>query len=479
VLALPAAILSLPVAWLTLRGASQVPGIAATAPDVTLSATAAFVAIGIASASSLAVGLLPVRGLLRIKPGSALQAYGARHTTSKGVARFRTALATSQVALSMALLAMTGVFTQSLANIARLDLGVEIESVVMFEATRGRDRFTDTGLFGRVEEALEALPGVSSVATSRLPVLSLEASVNQPPFTVEGLDAAALSAFPSSVSADFFQTFDVELLAGRTFNDTDSPITTVMVNQRFAEHFGLSPNEIVGRALSIGGGFRSEVVGVVANMRTGKVTGDIVPQTFGRFATRPIPTADGRMGSIFVDRSTFYVRSTRPPEELMNAVRETVARVDPTIPITNLQTMEQQFRTNVAIERFVAGTSTAFAVLATVLAALGLYGVLAYSVAQRSREIGLRVALGAPTNRIRDMVLRQVTRMAVIGVVLGAVAAWLLGRAARSLLFGVDPGDPLTLAAAVVVVAAVAYVAASIPARRASRVDPMSVLRYE
>jgi predicted permease len=479
VLALPAALLSLPVAWLTLRGASQVPGITATAPDVSLRATAAFVAIGIAVASSLAVGLLPVRGLLRIKPGSALQAYGARHTTSKGVARFRTALATAQVALSMALLAMTAVFAQSLANIARLDLGVEIDSVVMFEATRGPDRFTDTSLFGRVEEALEALPGVSSVARSGAPALSLDASLSPPVFTVEGLDVEALSAFQSGLSADFFRTFDVELLAGRTFNDTDSPITTMMVNQRFAEHFGLSPDEIVGRALNIAGVFRPEVVGVVANMRTGKVTGDIVPQVFQHIATRPTPGLDGRMGSTFSARSAFYVRSTRPPEELMNAVRETVARVDPTMPITNLQTVQQQFRNNIAIERFVAGTSTAFAVLATVLAALGLYGVLAYSVAQRSREIGLRVALGAPTSRIRGMVLRQVTRMAVIGVILGAAAAWLLGRAAQSLLFGVEAGDPLMLTAAAVVVAAVALGAASIPARRASHVDPMSVLRYE
>jgi predicted permease len=430
-------------------------------------------------ASSLAVGLLPVRGLLRIKPGSALQAYGTRHTTSKGVARFRTALATAQVALSMALLAMTAVFAQSLANIARLDLGVEIDSVVMFEATRGPDRFTDTSLFGRVEEALEALPGVSSVARSGAPALSLDASLSPPVFTVEGLDGEALSTFQSGVSADFFQTFEVELLAGRTFNDTDSPITTMMVNQRFAEHFGLSPDEIVGRTLNIAGVFRPEVVGVVANMRTGKVTGDIVPQAFQHIATRPTPGLDGRMGSTASARSAFYVRSTRPPEELMNAVRETVARVDPTMPITNLQTVQQQFRNNIAIERFVAGTSTAFAVLATVLAALGLYGVLAYSVAQRSREIGLRVALGAPTSRIRGMVLRQVTRMAVIGVVLGAAVAWLLGRAAQSLLFGVEAGDPLMLTAAAVVVAAVALGAASIPARRASRVDPMSVLRYE
>jgi ABC-type antimicrobial peptide transport system permease subunit len=141
--------------------------------------------------------------------------------------------------------------------------------------------------------------------------------------------------------------------------------------------------------------------------------------------------------------------------------------------------MEQQFRANISTERFVAQTSTAFAVLATALAALGLYGVLAYSVAQRSREIGLRVALGAPTGRIRRMVLRQVAGMAVIGLVLGAAAAALLGRAARSLLFGVEAGDPLVLAAAAVVLTVVTLAAAYLPARRASRVDPMTVLRYE
>jgi ABC-type antimicrobial peptide transport system permease subunit len=196
---------------------------------------------------------------------------------------------------------------------------------------------------------------------------------------------------------------------------------------------------------------------------SGKVTGDIAPQMFYTTAVR----------------DTFYVRSARPPEELMNTIRETVARVDPTLPVFNLQTMEQQFRANIALERFVAGTSTAFAVLATALAALGLYGVLAYSVAQRSREIGLRVALGAPTDRIRAMVLKQVTGMAVIGIVLGAAAAAVLGRAARSLLFGVEAGDPILLAAAAVVLTAIMLGAAYLPARRASRVDPMTVLRYE
>jgi putative ABC transport system permease protein len=466
VLALPAALLSLPLASLILRGASQVPGIAAAAPDARLSAAAAFVAIGVAVASALAAGLFPVRSLKRTEPGHTLQAYGTRQTTTKGLARFRAALATAQVALSMALLAMTGVFAQSLANIARLDLGVDLDSIVMFEASRGPDRFTDTALFGRVGEALEALPGVSSVATSGTPVLSLAASANQP-LAVEGVDAPALSTFMNRVSANFFQTFDVELLAGRTFNDTDS-FGSVIVNQRFAEHFGLEPDELVGRAIT-SSPVKIEIVGVVANLRAGKVTSEIAPQTFIRIATRNARSPN----------STFYVRSARPPEELMTLVRETVARVDPLMPITNLQTMQQQLRTNVEIERFVAGAATAFAVLATVLAALGLYGVLAYSVAQRAREIGLRVALGAPANRIRGMVLRQVAGMAVSGIVLGAVAAWFLGYAARAVLFGVEAGDPLALAVAAVMLAAVTFAAAYIPARRAARVDPVVALRSE
>jgi ABC-type antimicrobial peptide transport system permease subunit len=164
---------------------------------------------------------------------------------------------------------------------------------------------------------------------------------------------------------------------------------------------------------------------------------------------------------------------------LLDAVRETAARVDSIVPLANLRTMQQQVGENLATERYYAAASTAFAVLATVLAGLGLYGVLAYSVAQRSREIGLRVALGAPTNRIRAIVLRQVTRMAVIGVMLGTAGAALLGRAAQSLLFGVGAADPLALAAAAAVLIAVTLGAAYFPARRASRVDPMRVLRYE
>jgi predicted permease len=479
VLSLPAAMLSVPVAWVALRGASRVPGISAAAPDVALSGTAAFVAIGIAIAAALAVGLLPVRGMLRIKPGNALQAYGARHTATKGVARFRAALATVQVALSMALLATMAVFAQSLANIARLELGADIESLVMFEIGRrdGRNSYADTSFVPRLEGTLAAIPGVASVASSLYPLLELQARVGN--VTVEGVDAEALGTSTNTVGPHFFRTFGTELLAGRDFNDADtssSPLfgyigRAVIVNHRFAERFGLTAEAMIGRRIATGmfdpntrEVVTFEVVGVIGDLRlSGRIADEIQPQMFQTMAVR----------------DTFYVRGARPPEELMNTIRATVASLDPTMPVFNLQTMEQQFRANIAVERFVAGASTAFALLATALAALGLYGVLAYSVAQRSREIGLRVALGAPTSRIRGMVLRQVAGMAVIGIVLGAAAAALLGRAAQSMLFGVEAGDPLMLAAAAVVLTAVTFGAAYLPARRAARVDPVNVLRYE
>ena len=163
----------------------------------------------------------------------------------------------------------------------------------------------------------------------------------------------------------------------------------------------------------------------------------------------------------------------------MNAIQATVARVDPRMEIAGRQTMEQAIRDTVAIERFAAGAASAFAVLATARAALGLYGVLAYSVAQRSREIGLRFALGAPTARVRGMVLKQVMRMAVIGVVLGWIAAWALGLAAQSVLLGIEASDPMALVAAAALLTAIMFGAAYIPARRASRVDPMTVLRND
>jgi len=469
-LALPAAFLGLPVAWVTLRMlANGMPGVPAGVFDVDLSFGAALVAVGAAVVSALAFGLFPVRGLTRTEPGKRLHAYGSRQTAAKGVALFRASLATAQIALSMTLLAITGVFAQSLANLARTDLGLDIASVVTFSMapeTNGYSPQEAVQLFNRIEDELAAIPGATSAAFSLLPVLaSMAFNLNA---NLDGANGPVrfVTHF-NSVSPDFFRTLGIPLLAGRNFTDADrtGAANVAVVNERVAAILGRN-QEIIGRRIRVFGD--AEIIGLVADAKDSDVRGEIEPQVFMlRAPGAPVSSA------------SFYVRAATSPEALLDAVRETAGRVDPNVPIRNLRTMQEQLGDNLATERFAAAAATVFAVLTTVLAALGLYGVLAYTVAQRSREIGLRVALGAPAGRIRGMVLRQVTWMAAIGVVLGVIAGWLLGRAARGLLFGVEPGDPLVLTAGAVVVAAVALGAAYIPARRASRVDPMSVLRYE
>jgi putative ABC transport system permease protein len=473
-LALPAALLSLPIALLALQGvASGMLGIptAAFAADVNLGA--AFAAIGVAVVAALAAGLLPIRTLTRTEPGKTLQAYGSRQTSSRGVARFRAALATVQIALAMALVAMTAVFAQSLANIARVDLGLDVDSVIAFSVspqTIGYAQDASARLFDRLDEELAAIPGVASAASSMYPLLS----GGEPGWVirvVEGADVGEPVVPFNVVSDGFFRTLGIDLLAGRDFTaaDTAGAPAVAVVNRRFVERFGLDGAGLGARFSPSPRVPPLEIVGLVADTKYGNVTDDIGPQVFlarGQSAFR-------------AGLATFYVRTAQAPAAVMNAIRETVARVDPAVPITNLRSMRMQVRENLAMERFVAGASTAFAVLATLLAGLGLYGVLAYAVAQRAREIGLRVALGAPARRIRALVLRQVAAMAAIGIAVGAAAAWMLGGAARSLLFGIEAGNPLALAAAGAVLAAVALVAAYFPARRASRVDPMSVLRCE
>jgi putative ABC transport system permease protein len=469
-LAVPAALLSLPVALLVLRGlASGVPGVPPEAFDVELSALAAAVGIVVALIAALGFGLFPVRGLARTDPARTLHAYSVRQTSSKQVARFRSLLATVQVALSMALLAMTGVFAQSLGNIARIDLGLDVDSVVTFSISveaSGYPPAAAAALSNRLQQDLAAIPGVTSAASTLIALLS----GNQ--FTTGGGlggGEAPVTFQMNGVSDNFFRTLDIGMLVGREFNsaDRDGAPAVAIVNQRLAARLGLD-GDVIGRRINTFGASR-EIVGLIADVKYGNVTAEVEPQIF--LPLRQIPMIG--VGT------TFYVRGDRPPQDLMNEVREVVARAAPTVPITNLRTMRQQLRENLATERFVASASTGFAVLATALAALGLYGVLAYSVAQRSREIALRFALGAPAARIRAMVLQQVGVMALAGIVLGSIAALLLGRAARSLLFGVEAADPAALIGAAVVLGAVMLAAAYIPARRASRVDPMVALRYD
>jgi ABC-type antimicrobial peptide transport system permease subunit len=175
----------------------------------------------------------------------------------------------------------------------------------------------------------------------------------------------------------------------------------------------------------------------------------------------------------------FYVRTSLPPEQLLAGIPQLIQRLDPTLPVEELKTMPQQVRENIFLDRMISILSAAFALLATLLAGVGLYGVLSYSVSQRTREIGVRMALGADSGTVRGLVMRQVGMMVLIGGAVGVAAALALGRAAQSLLFRLEGHDPVVFGAAVLLLALIALAAGYVPANRASRVDPMHALRYD
>jgi hypothetical protein len=262
----------------------------------------------------------------------------------------------------------------------------------------------------------------------------------------------------------------VPLIAGREFTRADAigAPKVAIVNQAFAKKFNLGGNP-VGRRMDDGSKkLDFEMVGLTEDAKYSQVKDEIPPQFYKPY------TQDDGFGS-----ASFYVGTTLDPSRLMPVIRRVVAQLDPNLPVEELHTMADQIRQNVFLDRFISLFSAAFALLATLLAAIGLYGVLAQTVAQRTREIGVRMALGAAPGRVRLMILRQVGVMTVVGGVIGIAAAIGLGRLAQSQLYRMQGYDPAVLAAAAVTLSVVALGAGLVPAFRASRVEPTRALRYE
>jgi predicted permease len=273
------------------------------------------------------------------------------------------------------------------------------------------------------------------------------------------------------IGPDYFRTLGIPLMSGREFTTSDREETSrvAIVNATFVKKFGLG-GDAIGRRVAIWGDKepKIQIVGVVGDAKYQSVKGRL------RAVVYTAHLQDEKLGTV-----TYYVRTSGDPAAVLRQMSAAVTRVDPDVPIQELKTLPQQIRENVAVDRMIGTLSAAFAVLATLLAAVGLYGVLGYSVAQRTREIGVRMALGADQWKVRALVLRQVAWMTLAGGVLGIAAALAFGRTARSLLFGLDEHDPVTVVVAVIVLAAVALAAAYLPARRASSIDPMQALRAD
>jgi putative ABC transport system permease protein len=444
--------------------------------DVALSLPAMLFAAAAALGTVVLFGLAPAlqatgTALVPLMKGHGVQAHGGR-----GAARFSRMLIMGQIAFATVLLVLAGLFTQSLVNIARVELGIEHESVALFAVSpllAGYEKEALDAVYERVHAGLAAEPGVLSVASGALPMMGNFSMgggvqvVGSEPLQDNGSQSHLM------VSAKLFETLSVPLLVGRDFTEADRsgpPVT--IVNEAFVRKFGLG-SDAVGKRVRLFGGYvprgEAEIVGVVANAHITQVKGDVPPQFF-----TPRPLGDQSFSSLF-----FYVRSGLDADRLLTVIPRVVASVDPGLPVRNLATMSQLVRNNVSLDRIVTLLSTTLAGLATLLAAIGLYGVLSYNVAQRTRELGLRLALGAEPFALRAMVLKQVRAMALIGAGVGLAMAVGVGRLAQALLYGLSAFDPLVLGAALLVLAAVVTAAAYVPARRASRVAPLEALRYE
>ncbi|HWJ57948.1 MAG TPA: FtsX-like permease family protein, partial [Vicinamibacterales bacterium] len=434
-------------------------------------------AAAVAVATGLLFGLFPALHSTRPDLVTAIKSTAGQPSGARAASRFRIALATTQIALSTMLLILAGLFTKSLVNITRVDLGIQAEKLVTFSLSPARNGYTperSKALFERVEDELAALPGVSGAGAGVVPLLAGNnwgSGVMVTGMTFDP-DADAGSMY-NEISPGFFGTVGMRLLAGRDFTRGDilGGPKVAIVNQAFARKFKITGREIGTRMAterSASAKLDIEIVGVVKDAKYSEVKREIQPVFFTPYRQ------DDSLGGI-----TFYARTRLTEDELLLAIPRLVTRLDPNLPVEDLQTMETQVRQNIGVERLVSILSAAFAIVATLLAAIGLYGVLAYTVAQRTREIGLRMALGADASRVRRLILGQVGWMTLVGAIAGVAGAIAIGMKGAEMLYELKGYDPPVVAASTALLALVAFTAGLIPAMRASRVNPMTALRND
>jgi len=466
---------SLPVAvWMLAGLTALIPQDVANGLAIQLSPPAVLFAAGASLVTMLLFGVAPAWRASDMELGRAVKGPAGHVGGARGLTRFRSSLTTAQIALSAVLLVLAGLFAQSLANVARVDLGIDVDSLVSFSVSprlNGYSPEDGNRLYDRIEAELAAEPGVSGVASSSVPLLARAALGFR--VAVPGFDSgpsADTFSFSNFISPGFLATTSMSLMAGRDFAERDRPGSqpVAIVNETFVRTFGLE-DDAVGTHFSIPFVIDDlEIVGVVADAKYNNVKSEILSQFFLPRAQAPD-----------VPQLYFYVRGAIDAQTLMRTVPRVVADLDPGLPVGNLIRMEQQVEANVYLDRLITMLSAGFAALATLLAAVGLYGVLAYNVTERTRELGLRLALGARPGNLRSLVLKQVGHIALVGGAIGLAAAIAAGRAAEALLFGLSGYDPRVLGAAAAVLAAVILGASYLPARRASRIAPMKALRYE
>jgi predicted permease len=323
-------------------------------------------------------------------------------------------------------------------------------------------------------DRVKSVPGVSSMTLAVVSVLADDEWDNG--VVVEGYTPSKgehVDPHMQYCSPAFFQTLKIPILLGRDFNikDDNGAPKVGIVNQKFAKRYFGSASPLgrrLGMGIDPGTKLDIEIVGVVGDTKYENMREEIPYELY-----IPFRQAD------FVGGMTAYVRTAADPAAFLPMLRQAVREVDANVPMYDLQTLRQQIDRSLLTERLLASLSTIFGLMATLLAAIGLYGVMAYTVSQRTREIGIRMALGAETSNVVWLVMREVLTLAAIGLAIGLPAAWACARLVQSQLFGVRASDPFTIALAILSIAAVALLAGYAPARRATSIDPVQALRWD
>jgi predicted permease len=433
--------------------------------------------IGLSILSGFLFGLAPALRATRASLQAVLKDQGSSVSSSSTDVRLRKWLMVSQVALTAVLLTGAGLFAQSLINLNHVDLGLRADHMIEFSLQPELNRYTPAqtiAFFDRLREGIATLPGVRSVTVAEIPVLAGDNSSSN--ITIEGYVAQEnenTDVWRNEIGPNYFSTMGTALIAGREFTnaDTASSPKVAIVNEAFAKRFVKGGNP-VGHRMALGSGNDVhpdiEIVGEVQNSKAAEVREDSQPFMYFPYSQN----STLGFGSI-------YTRTSQNPEALSAALRKTVAGYDPNLPVFDLMTFEEQVNQSVFADRLVTYLSTCLALLASLLAAVGLYGVMAYVVARRTREIGIRMALGATQKNVSWLILSDVIRMTLIGLAIGLPCAYAIGRLVQSLLYGVKASDPVVFLASALLLAAVTLLAGGLPALKAASVDPMVALRYE
>ena len=430
--------------------------------------------LAVSLATGLLFGMAPAWQLMRSDRNPNLRDFGGA-TANRQRLLLDKALVLGQIALSAILLVAAGLFARTLFNLNHIPLGFEADRMLLFHLNPPRSRYSNAQmitLYKLLEQELAEVPGVRSVTMSNIAIIGDGHSGST--FHVFGrpIEKDEDRVQTNAVGADFFQTLGIPMLQGRAFaiHDTAASPNVAIVNRTLALKYFPGENP-VGRtfeteAEDVEGPI--QIVGVAADTRYADVRSETPPTFYVPYQQRSI---SGRM--------VVELRTASDPATVLQTVRKTVQSLDRDLPLTNVRTMKEQIRSTLADEQTLADLACAFSVLALVLASIGIYGIVAYSVSTRTSEIGLRIAFGARPNSVLTAVLRESIVLTLVGILLGlGVALWMV-RFIGSTLYGLGAADPLTCACTTLLLLTVSIIAASVPARRASQIDPLRALRHE